>query len=101
MIQLSHPYMTTGKIIALTIWTFVSKVMSLLFNILSRFVMGILGGSDSKESACSAGDLGSIPRLEDPYEEYGNLLQYSFLENLMHRGVWWTTVDGPQRVGHN
>ena len=37
--QLSHPYMTTGKTIALTIWTFVSKVMSLLFNTLSRFVI--------------------------------------------------------------
>ena len=36
--QLSHPYMTTGKTIALTIWTFVGKVMSLLFNMLSRFV---------------------------------------------------------------
>ena len=34
MVQLSHPYMTTGKNIALTIWTFVSKVMSLLFNML-------------------------------------------------------------------
>ena len=39
MVQLSHPYMTTGKTIALTIWTFVSKVMSLLFNMLSSFVM--------------------------------------------------------------
>ena len=38
MVQLSHLYMTTGKPIALTIWTFVSKVMSLIFNILSRFV---------------------------------------------------------------
>ena len=37
VVQLSHPYMTTGKAIALTIWTFVSKVMSLLFNMLSRF----------------------------------------------------------------
>ena len=36
MVQLSHPYMTTGKTIALTRWTFVSKVMSLLFNMLSR-----------------------------------------------------------------
>ena len=36
IVQLSHPYMTTGKTIALTRWTFVSKVMSLLFNILSR-----------------------------------------------------------------
>ena len=39
MIQPSHPYMTTGKTIALTIWTFVGKVVSLLFNMLSRFVI--------------------------------------------------------------
>ena len=38
MVQLSHLYMTTGKTITLTIWTFVSKVMSLFFNMLSRFV---------------------------------------------------------------
>ena len=38
-VQLSHPYMTTGKTIALTRWTFVSKVMSLLLNILSRLVI--------------------------------------------------------------
>jgi len=38
MVQLSHLYMTTGKTIALAIWTFVSKVMPLLFNTLSRFV---------------------------------------------------------------
>ena len=42
MVQLSHPYMTTGKITALTIWTFVSKVMPLLFNMLSRFVIAFL-----------------------------------------------------------
>ena len=41
-IQLSHPYMTTGKIIALTRWTFVGKVMSLLFNMLSRVVINFL-----------------------------------------------------------
>ena len=40
--QLSHPYMTTGEIIALTRWTFVGKVMSLLFNMLSRFVITFL-----------------------------------------------------------
>ena len=39
MVQLSHLYMTTGKIIALTVWTFVGKVMSLLFNVLSMFVI--------------------------------------------------------------
>ena len=38
MVQLSHPYMTTGKTIALTRWTFMDKVMSLLFNMLSRLV---------------------------------------------------------------
>ena len=39
IVQLSHPYMATGKTTALTGWTFVSNVMSLLLNILSRFVM--------------------------------------------------------------
>ena len=42
MVQLSHPYMTTGKTIALTRQTFVVKVMSLLFNRLSRFVIAFL-----------------------------------------------------------
>ena len=42
IVQLSHPYMTTGKTIALTIWTFVGKVMSLLFNMLSRLVITYL-----------------------------------------------------------
>ena len=45
MIQLSYPYMTTEKIITLTIWTFVSKVMSWLFNMLSRFVIAFLSRS--------------------------------------------------------
>ena len=43
--ELSHPYMTTGKTIALTRWTFVGKVMSLLFNMLSRLVITFLPGS--------------------------------------------------------
>ena len=42
MVQLSHPYMTTGKTIALTRQTYVGKVMSLLFNMLSRFVIAFL-----------------------------------------------------------
>ena len=42
LVQLSHPHRTTGKTIALTRWTFVSKVMSLLFNMLSRFVIAFL-----------------------------------------------------------
>ena len=42
MVQLSHPYMTTGSTIALTRWTFAGKVISLLFNMLSRFVIALL-----------------------------------------------------------
>ena len=42
MVQLSHPYMTTGKTIVLTIWTVVGKVMALLFNMLSRLVIAFL-----------------------------------------------------------
>ena len=47
MVQPSHPHMTTGKTIALTIWTFVGKVMSLLFNMLSRLVIVFLPRSKS------------------------------------------------------
>ena len=43
IVQLSHPYMTTGKTIALTRWNFVGKVMSLLFNMLSRLVITFQG----------------------------------------------------------
>ena len=42
MVQFSHPDLTPGKTIALTIWTFVGKVMSLFFNMLSRFVIAFL-----------------------------------------------------------
>ena len=42
IVQLSHPYMTTGKTIALTRWTFVGKLMSLLFNMLSRLIITFL-----------------------------------------------------------
>ena len=67
IVQFSHPYMTTGKTIALTRWTFVGKVMSLLFNMLSRLVIG-------------EGD--STP------------LQYSCLENPMDGGVWKAAIHG-------
>ena len=46
IVQLSHPYMTTGEIIALTRWTFVGKVMSLLLNMLSRLVINVLPRSE-------------------------------------------------------
>ena len=61
IVQLSHPYMTTGKIIALTRRTFVDKVMSLLLNMLSRFVLTFLPRSSSVQFSRS-----SCPTLCDP-----------------------------------
>ena len=51
-VQLSHPYMTTGQIIALSRWTFVGKVMSLLFNMLSRLVITFLPRSKHLLISC-------------------------------------------------
>ena len=57
--------------------------------------MGFPDGSDSKESACIAGDPGSVPGLgRYPGEGNGNPLQYSCLENFMDRGAWRATVQG-------
>ena len=54
------------------------------------FKGSFLGGSDSKESTCHVGDLGSIPGLQRSLGEgNGNPLQYSCLENSMDRGAWW------------
>ena len=84
--------MTTGKTIALTRQTFADKVMSLLFNTLSR---GFPCSSVSKESACSAGNLGSIPgSRRSPGEGNDNPLQYSCLENLMVTRAWQATILG-------
>ena len=56
----------------------------------------------SKESACNAGDLGSIPRLgRSPGEENGNPLHYSWLENPMDREALQATLYGVARVGHD
>ena len=64
IIQLSHPYMTTGNTIALTRWTFVGKVMSLLFNMLSRLVIAFL--PRSKHLLISWLQLPSAVVLEPP-----------------------------------
>ena len=61
IVQLSHPYMTTEKTIALMRQNFVGKVMSLLFNMLSKLAKDFPGGSDGKVSAYNVGDPGSIP----------------------------------------
>ena len=62
---------------------------------LTLFALGFLGGSDSKESTCKAGDMGLIPGLgRSPGEGNGNPLQYSCPENSMDRGAWRATVHG-------
>ena len=72
-IQISHPYMITGKAIALTRWTFIGKVMSLIFNTLSRLVITIL-----PRSKCLL-----ISWLQSP--SYKNVIhEYGELENLSH-----------------
>ena len=54
-----------------------------------------LGGSDNKEPACNAGDLGSIPGLgRCPGEGNGDPLQCFCMRNPMDRGAWWATVHG-------
>ena len=56
--------------------------------------MGFPGGSDGKESACNAGDLGSIPELgRSPGGGRGDPLQYSCLENPMDRGAWLQLIQ--------
>ena len=79
----------------------VSKLQLLrLYKAKSR--MDIPHRSVGKESAYNAGDLGSIPELRrSPEEGNSNPLQFSCLENPMDRGVWWATVHGVTRVGHN
>jgi len=63
---------------------------------------GFSGGSDSKESVCNAGVIGSIPGLgRSSGEGKGNPLQYSCLENLMDRGAWQAIVHGVTRNRHH
>ena len=61
MVRLSHPYMITGKNIALTMWTFLGKAMSLLLNMLSRLVLAFLPRSNHLLISCShiCSDLGA------------------------------------------
>ena len=64
--------------------------------------MGFPHSSVGEESACSAGDLCSIPESgRSPEEGNGNPLQFSCLENPMDRGTWWATVHGVLGVGHD
>ena len=77
-VQLSHPYMTTGKTIALTRLTFVGKVMSLLFNMLSRLVISFLPRSSSVQSLSCVRLFATV----DPYFPY--FLRFPSLLNSLH-----------------
>ena len=116
IVQLSYPYMTTEKTIALTIWIFISKVISLLFKMLSRFVIAFLPRSKhlsgfnvvlskgfprwyrGKESACQCRRhrrLGFHPQSGGSSgEENGNPFQCFYLEKPMDRGAWRPAVHG-------
>ena len=94
MVQLSHLYMTTGETMDLTIWTYVSKAMALLFNMLPRFVVGTSG----KEPTCQCRRckrhgfdpwVGKIPwrRAWQPTPAF-------LLEKSHGRGAWRATVCG-------
>ena len=62
--------------------------------------MGFPGGSDSKESAFIAGNLGSVPGSgRSPGGEHGSPLQYSCLENSMDRGAWQATAHVVAKSG--
>ena len=91
MVQLAHLYMTAGKTIALTIWTFVSKVMALLFNMLSSFVGASQVALVVNKQPANAGDVthvGSIPGSgRSPGVGNGNPLQYSCLGNPSDGGA--------------
>ena len=85
MVQVSHPYMTTGKTIALTIQTFVGKVMSLLFNMLSRFAIVFLPRSKHLLISWLQSSSTMILQPKKIKSGGGNSkpLQYSCVENPM------------------
>ena len=97
MVQLSHSYTTTGNIIALTIQTFLGKVMSLLFNILSRFVIAflnydtpifIIGVALPRRHTEIIDSILYFPTLSHIIGEgNGTPLQHSCLENPMDGGA--------------
>ena len=122
MVQLSHPYMTIGKTIASTRHTFVDKVMSLLFNMLSRLVIWIrqwlptpvlLPGKSHgwrNLEGCSPWGHWVLDTTEWLHfhfslscigEGNGNPLQCSCLENPRDGRPWWLPSMGSHTVGHD
>ena len=85
IVQLSYPYMTTGKTIALTIWTFIGKVMCLLFNMLSRFVIAFLPRNQIHLSKSIS---------------YRNILVYPFPLSFSLPSVYMATVLLKHHISH-
>ena len=83
IVQLSHPYMTTGKAIALTRWTFVGKVMSLLLNMLSRLVVTFLPRSIDSNAGFQ------IPRPKlSSWADFWSWVKVFGVEAVMNRSCW-------------
>ena len=101
IVQVSHPYMTTGKTIALTRWTFGGKVVCLFFNMLPGFVIAFLPRSKHLLISWLQSPSAVILELIKTNSSHshcgecnGAPLQYSCLENPMDGGAWWAAVYG-------
>ena len=92
IVQPSQPYMTTGKTIALTRWTFAGKVVSLLFNMLSRLVITFL--PRSKHPLISWLQLPSAAILEPP-----EIKSVTVSPSIYHEGVWGSTLTETTHPG--
>ena len=92
IVQLSHPYMTTGKTIALTRWTFAGKGMSLLLNMLSRLVITFL--PRSKRLLISWLQSPSAVILEPP-----KIKSVIVSPSICHEGVWGSTLTETSHPG--
>ena len=79
-----------------------NQACNVCFSCVVHVILGLPWSLNGKESACNAGDMGSIPgSRRSPGERNCNPLQYSFLGNPMDRGAEWTTVHEVARVGHD
>ena len=83
MVQLSHPYMTTGKTIGLTIWTFVGKVMSLLFNMLSKLAIVFL----PRRKCLLISWLQSLPAVILKPRKIKSAMIFIVLPSICHHGM--------------